>query len=252
MRTTGKQPSDSRMVQRTRLKTSVKQWKRQTKHNHKRQHTRLIGQHSQQRHQTSLGQAGQTLRNIKSSQHSSSQMMKNNNKAQEQKQYRQSKDNQKANNASQIRPATIGLCTHGSMEDTSISTAYTDSHNTSNDAISKQNNYISEGCSNKHSSRKQETKHSTVERTTQKRTAEPTSPMATSPAHQKRPSLPAPPHTSQTRERDDTIAEGSTGKQQRTTAERQTLERPTTAEQPKSKMRINAIKSTTKDGDNLQ
>ena len=55
-----------------------------------RQHARLKmnGQHSQQRHQTSLGQAGQTLRNIRSSQHSSSQMMKNNNKAQEQKQYR--------------------------------------------------------------------------------------------------------------------------------------------------------------------
>ena len=48
--------------------------------------------------------------------------------------------------------------------------------------------------------------------TKQKRTSEPTSPMATSPTHQKRPALPAPPPTSPTRERDDTITEGSTGK----------------------------------------
>ena len=88
--------------------------------------------------------------------------------------------------------------------------------------------------------------------TKQKRTTEPTSPMATSPTHQKRPALPAPPPTSPTRERDDTIAEGSTGKQQRTTAGRQALERPTTSEQPKSKMRINAIKFTTKDGKQMQ
>ena len=54
------------------------------------------------------------------------------------------------------------------MEDTSISTAHTDSHTTSNNATSKQNNYITEGCSNKHGSREQETKHSTVERTTAK------------------------------------------------------------------------------------
>ena len=46
--------------------------------------------------------------------------------------------------------------------------------------------------------------------TKQKRTTKPTSPMATSPTHQKRPALPAPPPTSPTRERDDTIAEGST------------------------------------------
>ena len=50
------------------------------------------------------------------------------------------------------------------MEDINISIAYTDSHTTSINAISKQN-YITEGCSNKHSSRKQETKHSIVERT---------------------------------------------------------------------------------------
>ena len=56
-----------------------------------RQHTRLIeDEWATQPAKTSdkLGQAGQTLRNIRSSQHSSSQMMKNNNKAQEQKQYR--------------------------------------------------------------------------------------------------------------------------------------------------------------------
>ena len=88
--------------------------------------------------------------------------------------------------------------------------------------------------------------------TKQKRTTEPTSPMATSPAHQKRPALPAPPPTSPTRERDDAIAEGSTGKQQRTRTERQALERPATSEQPKSKMRINAIEFTTKDGKQMQ
>ena len=38
------------------------------------------------------------------------------------------------------------------------------------------------------------------------------------------------PPTSRTRERDDTVAEGSAGKQQRITAERQALERPTTTE----------------------
>ena len=100
--------------------------------------------------------------------------------------------------------------------------------------------------------KRQSAAQSSEQQPKQKRTAEPTSPMATSPAHQKRASLPAPPHASQTRERDDTIAEGSAGKQQRTTAERQTLERPTTAEQPKSKMRINAIKFTTKDGKQME
>ena len=35
LRTTGEQPSGSRMVQLTRLRTSVKQWKSQTKHNSK-------------------------------------------------------------------------------------------------------------------------------------------------------------------------------------------------------------------------
>ena len=35
LRTTGEQPSDSRMVQRTRLRTSIKDWKRHTKHNSK-------------------------------------------------------------------------------------------------------------------------------------------------------------------------------------------------------------------------
>ena len=88
--------------------------------------------------------------------------------------------------------------------------------------------------------------------TKQKKTTEPTSPMATSPTHQERPALPAPPPTSPTRERDDTIAEGSTGKQQRTTTERQALERPTTPEQPKSKMRINATEFTTNDGKQMQ
>ena len=87
--------------------------------------------------------------------------------------------------------------------------------------------------------------------TKQKRTTEPTSSMARSPIHQKRPALPAPPPTSPTRERDDTIAEGSTGKQQRITTERQALERPT-SEQPKSKMRMSAIEFTTKDGKQMQ
>ena len=69
--------------------------------------------------------------------------------------------------------------------------------------------------------------------------------MATSPTHQKRQALPAPPLT-------NTVAEGSTGKQQQTTAERQALERPTTTEQAKGKMRINAIKFATKDGKQME
>ena len=68
--------------------------------------------------------------------------------------------------------------------------------------------------------------------------------MGTSPTRQKRP---APPPTSPTRDRDDTIAEGSAGKQQRTTAERQTLERPTTTEQPKGN-----IKFATRDGRQME
>ena len=88
--------------------------------------------------------------------------------------------------------------------------------------------------------------------TKQKRTADPTSPMAKSPTPQKRPALPAPPPTSPTRERDDAIAEGGAGKQQRTTAVRQALDRPTTADSPKGKMRINTIKFTTKDGKQME
>ena len=65
----------------------------------------------------------------------------------------------------------------------------------------------------------------------QKTTAEPTSPMATSPTHQKRPALPAPPPTAQT---------SNSAPQQRAN-HWSDLE---TAEQPKGKMRINAIKFT--------
>ena len=46
------------------------------------------GQHSKQRHQTSLGQAGQTSRNIRNVQHKLSQMIRSNSKAQEQTQYK--------------------------------------------------------------------------------------------------------------------------------------------------------------------
>ena len=66
------------------------------------------------------------------------------------------------------------------------------------------------------------------------------------------PSLPAPPPTSPARERDDAIAEGSAGKRQRAIAERQVLERPATAEQPKGKMRANAITFATKDGKQME
>ena len=100
--------------------------------------------------------------------------------------------------------------------------------------------------------KRQSASQASDQQTKQKKTAEPTSPMATSPTHQKRLALPAPPPTSLTRERDDAVAEGSAGKQQRTTAERQALERPTTTEQPKGKMRINAIKFTTKDGKQME
>ena len=100
--------------------------------------------------------------------------------------------------------------------------------------------------------KRQSTSQASDQQSKQKKTAEPKSPMATSPTHQKRPALTAPPPKSLTRERDDTVAEGSTGKQQRTTAKRQALERPTTAEQPTGKMRINAIKFTTKDGKQIK
>ena len=76
--------------------------------------------------------------------------------------------------------------------------------------------------------------------------------MATSPTHQKRPALPAPPPASHTGERDDTIAGGSADKQQRTTADRQALERPTTTEQPKGKMRTNAVTFTTRGGKQME
>ena len=100
--------------------------------------------------------------------------------------------------------------------------------------------------------KRQSTSQSSDQRTKQKKTAEPTSPMATSPTHQKRPALPAPPPTSHTGERDDTIGGGSTDKQQRTIADRQALERPTTTEQPKGKMRINATRFTTRDGKHME
>ena len=76
----------------------------------------------------------------------------------------------------------------------------------------------------------------------QKGTAEPTSPMATSPTHQKRPAASTTAYITEEREgeRVDTIAEGSTSKQQRTTTRRQSLERPTPAEQPQGKMIITA------------
>ena len=48
------------------------------------------------------------------------------------------------------------------------------------------------------------------------------------------------------------MAEGSTGKQLRTAKERQTLERPTTAQQPKWKMRLKAIKITTREGRQME
>ena len=89
--------------------------------------------------------------------------------------------------------------------------------------------------------KRQSAARASAQQTKQKRTTELTSPMATSPTHQKRPALPAPPPTSPARERDGTVAEGSAGKQQRTTTGREALERPTT-------IKLNAIKFTTKDG----
>ena len=49
--------------------------------------------------------------------------------------------------------------------------------------------------------KRQSTSQSSDQRTKQKKTAEPKSPMATSPAHQKGPALPAPPPTSHRRKR---------------------------------------------------
>ena len=146
----------------------------------------------------------------------------------------QIKDNQKADNASQTQPATTGLCTHRPMEDTSVSTAYTYSHNTSYNASSKQSAHISEGCSNKRSSRRQETERVTIERSAHK--AEEDSRANYQWLHHQRirKDRRCQHHRlHHTGERDDAIAEGSADEQQRTTAERQALERPTTTEQPK-------------------
>ena len=60
----------------------------------------------------------------------------------------QRKDNQKADYASQIQSATTGLCAHRSMEDTSISTAHTNSRNTSDNANYKQGTAVTERCNN--------------------------------------------------------------------------------------------------------
>ena len=109
LRTTGKQPSDSRMVQQIRLRTSIKQWKGQTKQGQncpKHYSNSLQQRHSQgARHygpditrlipwrqtkvqpETSHGQAGQSLRNIRSFQHK--QTMRNNNRVQKQKRHKQ-------------------------------------------------------------------------------------------------------------------------------------------------------------------
>ena len=57
--------------------------------------------------------------------------------------------------------------------------------------------------------KRQSASQASDQQTKQKKTAEPTSPTATSPTHQKRPALPAPPPTSLTGERDDTVAEGA-------------------------------------------
>ena len=61
LRTTGEQPSDSRMVQRTRLRTIIKQWKCHTKHNSKcgkeKQHSGLRkARHCQRHYSNSLPQ----------------------------------------------------------------------------------------------------------------------------------------------------------------------------------------------------
>ena len=63
--------------------------------------------------------------------------------------------------------------------------------------------------------------------------------------HNMRQSLPAPPDASRT---NPDLAVGSSGKQQRTTTEKQALERHTTGQQPKGKMRINTITFTARDG----
>ena len=57
-------------------------------------------------------------------------------------------DNQTADYASQIQSATTGLCTHRSMEDTSISAAHTNSYNTIDNASYKQGTTITERCNN--------------------------------------------------------------------------------------------------------
>lgn len=64
--------------------------------------------------------------------------------------------------------------------------------------------------------------------------------------HNMRQSLPAPPDAASRTNPD--LAVGSSGKQQRTTTEKQALERHTTGQQPKGKMRINTITFTARDG----
>ena len=96
---------------------------------------------------------------------------------------------QKADNSSQV---------HRSMEDTSISTANTDTHNTSSDhGSNRQGIHTTDGCSTAQQSEQQ---------AKPKKTAEPTSPMATTPTHHQKSSI----ASTTTRERDDTIADGST------------------------------------------
>ena len=115
------------------------------------------------------------------------------------------------------------------LEDTSINTAYTYSHDTSYNASNKQSTHISEGCSNEHSSRRQETERSTSKRSANK--AEENSRANITNGYITNTSEAT--STASTTVRDDTIAGGSTDKQQRTTAVRQALEPPTKTEQPK-------------------
>ena len=108
-----------------------------------KRNTRLVeqnGQHSKHRHRTSLGQAGQTSRNIRNFQQNLSQRM-NNSKAQEQKQYKRP-SNQHHRRTHLPYRSWCPTCVQ---------------------ARGRQNTRIAEGCSNKRSSRRQVTERIAIE-----------------------------------------------------------------------------------------
>ena len=160
-------------------------------------------------------------------------------------------DIQKADDASQIQSTATGLCEHRSLEEHQHC-LHRLSHRKRQCQLQVKHHHHKKGATTSTSAegKRQSASQASHQQAKQKKTSDPhiTNHYVTNTSEA---ALPAPPPTSLTRERDDTVAEGSTGKQQRTTAERQALE-PTTTEQPRGKMRINAIKFPTKDGKQME